>query len=265
MRRNFKRSNFSVMSDFRKIRDLVSKINQLLDTAAENEGQFSVIDKDIAVQHLRELYEQFIALEPVALHSRTVTVTPETESPEPPRPVPPRAIEMAEVTEEKKVPQKEEVKTIPLQPVVHAETKEAGKVISAEELPKEEVVKKKAAENNFGKSISELFAEKTENGKATLNERYKSEGKVIADKLKQTPIKDLKSYIGLNKRFTFINSLFKGSESKYEEAIATVNGFGNYEQAISYIRDQLVSQYEWKDEESAVSEFFNLVMRRYLN
>jgi hypothetical protein len=253
------------MSDFRKIRDLVSKISQLLDTAEKNEGQFSAIDKDIAVQHLRELYEQFIAVEPVVLNSSKATVTSETESSEPLRPVAPVAVEKPEVNEEYKVPPKEEVKTIPLQPIVAAENTEAGKVIAAEESPKVEVVKKKAAENNFGKSISELFAEKTENGKATLNERYKSEGKVIADKLKQTPIKDLKSYIGLNKRFTFINSLFKGSESKYEEAIATVNSFGSYEQAVTYIRDQLVSQYEWKDEESAVSEFFNLVMRRYLN
>ena len=98
-----------------------------------------------------------------------------------------------------------------------------------------------------------------------MNEKYKSEGKIIADKLKLTPIKDLKAYIGLNKRITFINLLFRGKEQQYEEAISKINGFKNYEEASHYIRENLLTVLDWKDDEPTVAEFFNLVMRRYLN
>ncbi len=88
---------------------------------------------------------------------------------------------------------------------------------------------------------------------------------MIADQLKQTPIKDLKSYIGLNKRFNFISSLFNGSEMEYDEAITRVNSFSNYEQAIQFIQQELMNKHEWKEDDPIVAEFFNLVMRRYLN
>jgi hypothetical protein len=64
---------------------------------------------------------------------------------------------------------------------------------------------------------------------------------------------------------TFINLLFRGREQQYEEAISKLDGFKNYDEASQYIRENLINVLDWKDDEPTVVEFFNLVMRRYLN
>ena len=115
------------------------------------------------------------------------------------------------------------------------------------------------------KTISDIYADKKENGKATVNDKFKKQGLEIADKLKQTPIKDLKSYIGLNKQFAFMSKLFNADEQLYENSIAKLNSFKTYEEATGYIQSDLLPKLNWSDDEPLVGEFFTLVMRRYLN
>lgn len=119
------------------------------------------------------------------------------------------------------------------------------------------------SENGVKKSITEIYAK---NGmeKSTVNDRFKKQSPEVADKLRQTPIKDLKAYIGLNKRFAFIESLFNDREQEYEDALTRVNNFKSYEEAVNYLRGDVLPKYEWNDEEPLVNEFFTLVMRRYL-
>ncbi|MBS1657030.1 MAG: hypothetical protein JST18_02910 [Bacteroidetes bacterium] len=119
------------------------------------------------------------------------------------------------------------------------------------------------SENGVKKSITEIYAK---NGaeKSSVNDRFKKQTPEVADKLRQTPIKDLKAYIGLNKRFAFIETLFNDREQEYEDALTRVNNFKSYEEAVNYLRGDVLPKYEWNDEEPLVNEFFTLVMRRYL-
>ncbi len=119
------------------------------------------------------------------------------------------------------------------------------------------------SENGMKKSITEIYAK---NGaeKSSVNDRFKKQTPEVADKLRQTPIKDLKAYIGLNKRFAFIETLFNDREQEYEDALTRVNNFKSYEEAVNYLRGDVLPKYEWNDEEPLVNEFFTLVMRRYL-
>lgn len=119
------------------------------------------------------------------------------------------------------------------------------------------------SENGMKKSIMEIYAK---NGaeKSSVNDRFKKQTPEVADKLRQTPIKDLKAYIGLNKRFAFIETLFNDREQEYEDALTRVNNFKSYEEAVNYLRGDVLPKYEWNDEEPLVNEFFTLVMRRYL-
>jgi hypothetical protein len=119
------------------------------------------------------------------------------------------------------------------------------------------------SENGVKKSIAEIYAKNGED-KSSVNDRFRKQSPEVADKLRQTPIKDLKAYIGLNKRFAFIETLFNDREQEYEEALARVNGFKSYEEAVNYLRGEVLPKYEWNDEEPLVNEFFTLVMRRYL-
>jgi hypothetical protein len=129
-------------------------------------------------------------------------------------------------------------------------------IISASPPPAE------TRENGIKRSITEIFSEK--NGLNSVNERFKKQTTEVADKLKQTPIKDLKAYIGLNKRFAFIEALFNDREQEYEAAVEKVNSFTSYEEAVNFLRAHILGQFDWNPEEPLVNEFFTLVMRRYL-
>lgn len=250
------------MSDYNRISELASRISNLLEAVGNNNGEFTALDKDLSTKYIRELYEMVLAVRPVA----TAPVSRVNDRPlvkEKSEEIKPwvsnelSAIQKKEMKSVEESASKELPKLTEIQLPVNSSVEQ-----KTENKPVHEA--KKTAEAGSKKTISELYADKPETGKGTLNEKYKSQGKMIADNLKQTPIKDLKAYIGLNKRFTLINSLFKGNEQTYEEAIAKVNSLPNYEEAIKYIQDHLVNKLEWKDDDFMVSEFFMLVMRRYL-
>lgn len=255
------------MSDLNRISELVSKINNLLEAVRNNNAQFSVLDKDLATRYVREMYELVLAVRTSEITSGN-NITPGIPEIKPAEKPVIRSLEDKEespVVERKSAPvfneanmEKSPIKPAPEVPVQDPELKKELKITVEE-------TKKSAGENGSKKSISEIYAEKKEISKSTPNEKFKTQGREIADTLKQTPIKDLKAYIGLNKRFTFINSLFNGNEKKYDEAVAKVNSFPNYEEAIRYIQDHLLPSYDWNADDPIVAELFMLVMRRYLN
>jgi len=86
--------------------------------------------------------------------------------------------------------------------------------------------------------------------------------KTVADKLRQQPIKDLKSAIGLNQKFLFMNDLFEGENEKFNDAINKINSFKNLQEALAYIDSEISSA--WDKENSSVINFMDLVERRFM-
>jgi hypothetical protein len=184
------------MSEFKSISELVSKINNLLEAVKKNGNRFSVLEKDMVTNYVRQLYELTVAIEPVASAHR---------NPEKPvikdEPVETPDLKNTKVAVSESHP-----------PVIQEVKKEKEEIlITAAPVMKNDSVNKKNEDEKAEKkpekvtadigakeSISEMYAKK--GSKSTLNEKYKSEGRIIADKLKLTPIKDLRAYIGLNKR-----------------------------------------------------------------
>ena len=85
----------------------------------------------------------------------------------------------------------------------------------------------------------------------------------LQEKLALEPIKDLKAAIGINDKFQFIETLFAGDESAFEQAIKTINGFKIYAEAQFWIKSNLRAQYQWDDSAAAVKAFDLLVKRRF--
>ena len=98
----------------------------------------------------------------------------------------------------------------------------------------------------------------------TLNEKFRNPAPDLAEKWRRAPIKDLTSFIGLNRRFAFINALFNGEEIRYEAEIRKLNSFGNYNEALNYAESHLILEYKWKENEPLIGELLSLVYRRYL-
>ncbi len=110
-----------------------------------------------------------------------------------------------------------------------------------------------------------LLDEIEERSDETLNERFATEETAtVADKLRKVPIRNLKDAIGLNEKFLFINDLFAGEKENYDGALEKLNGFDNYIEADDYMRNQLISKYEWDQDQKSVRTFMELVERRYL-
>ena len=98
----------------------------------------------------------------------------------------------------------------------------------------------------------------------SINDTFASEApeKTVADKLRQQPIKDLKSAIGLNQKFLFMNDLFEGENEKFNDAINKINSFKTLQEALEFIDSEISSA--WDKENSSVVNFMDLVERRFM-
>jgi hypothetical protein len=112
---------------------------------------------------------------------------------------------------------------------------------------------------------SKYVVEKTNLDNSTsINDTFASGApeKTVADKLSRQPIKDLKSAIGLNQKFLFMNDLFEGENEIFNNAINKINSFNTLPEAIAFIDSELSSA--WDKENSSVLNFMDLVERRFM-
>ena len=143
--------------------------------------------------------------------------------------------------------------------IVHSqpvESKPAAPVVA----PKSEPVAEKPSESIPEKTV---IRPSEQPATASLNDRLKEEKREISDTLQQTPIKDLRKAIGINDRYLFIQSLFKGDEVMFDRSIKTINDFAIYPEAEFWIKRELKLKLGWEDDSDAVRQFDQLVKRRF--
>jgi len=97
----------------------------------------------------------------------------------------------------------------------------------------------------------------------SLNDKLKQGKTELVERLKETPVKDLRKAIGINDRFLFINELFRGDESMYERCIKTINSFSIYPEAEYWITRELKVKLGWHTDSETVKHFDQLVKRRF--
>jgi hypothetical protein len=87
--------------------------------------------------------------------------------------------------------------------------------------------------------------------------------KEVKDHLVLEPIKDLRSAIGINDKFQFIQELFGGDEKSFEVGIKTINAFKIFPEAQFYIKRELREKNNWDEESNIVKQFDQLIKRRF--
>lgn len=99
----------------------------------------------------------------------------------------------------------------------------------------------------------------------SLNDRLQTapEGNDLVSKLQQTPIHDLKKAISINKKFEFINQLFKGDHEAYAKSIHYINGLTNGNEADTFFRN-LKREFSWDEENKLFLELADMVRRRFM-
>lgn len=98
---------------------------------------------------------------------------------------------------------------------------------------------------------------------STLADRLKEgQEKRIADKLQENKIIDLRTTIGINDKFLFINELFDGNMRIYDEAIQKLNDCTTIAQSDLLLLD-LKIVYNWDSESPTVKKFVEIVRRKF--
>jgi len=269
----------------------------------EYEGKIPLIEVDLLMTSIRDLYELVLILQfentggvmqkpaPQAKAPKTtpppVTFTPESiekEIPEPdekpveevPAPVE-RAtavrissnfISMEPVSKEEPLmeppPAEKYEPVIPEPPVTNYEPP-APEPPEPEPPVKPAPVKEAEQDRNqphekYQRITFDLFSE---GSGTTLADRLRDgQEKRIADKLQENKINDLRTTIGINDKFLFINELFEGNMRIYDEAVQKLNASTTMAQADLLLLD-LKIVYDWDSESPTVKKFVELVRRKF--
>ena len=111
------------------------------------------------------------------------------------------------------------------------------------------------------KTIAEKFAER-QHQTSTLN--TPPTANTIAKAHPDTPSKfvDLRTIIGINDKFTYINDLFEKDMRSYNEFINTLNKIDDVPEAQKFVQG-VADKYNWKKESMAVQLFMSAYKRRY--
>ncbi len=90
----------------------------------------------------------------------------------------------------------------------------------------------------------------------------KAEDTTIADKIRKHAVASLKSSIGLNDKFAFINDLFKGNLNEYTDAVEQLDQIQMQYEA-QRVFGQLSVKYGWSKEDDTVARFLDLIEKRF--
>ncbi len=96
----------------------------------------------------------------------------------------------------------------------------------------------------------------------TLGESLIREDHSLAAKLQQNPVRDLKSVIGINDKFLFVNELFGGSMEKYNKSIENLNDLKTLNGAMIYL-NELKIELQWNNSNEAYQKLAELVRRKF--
>lgn len=137
-------------------------------------------------------------------------------------------------------------------PAAHPVTPE----IRSEEQPK----KKQVAELHDLYADIPTLADQFTDSERVVDKLTRQSSKRLSDQLK-SPVKDLRTAIGLNEKFQFINQLFSGDAVKYNTAIDFLNNCSDPQCAHEYL-DALSEENHWENHATAAGAFVELIDRR---
>jgi hypothetical protein len=99
------------------------------------------------------------------------------------------------------------------------------------------------------KTIADTFKNISDNSYAAL--------------MQKNPINDIKTAIGINEKFLFINTIFDGEISLYNKVIDRLNELPDFYLALHFI-DELKANYEKETNKDAFVKLLEIVKRKYL-
>lgn len=129
----------------------------------------------------------------------------------------------------------------------------------AEELEQpEEIDEPMPFANDFEKDDSEYELDTPE----TLVEHLQHDDNSLAAKLQQKSINELRTAIGINDKFLFVNELFGGSMEKYNRSIENLDDMKTLNGTLIYL-NELKVELQWNSSNEAYQKLLNLIHRKF--
>ena len=258
-------------------------------------GKIPQIDLDIIKANIRKLYEQIYELEKAnQIVENIITTLPNDITPQVIAEIKETPEKPLVIINENQLSEKEKPLEIPEDINVNTEQKfeeetehkvEEIEVIFTPE-PKA-IIEEKVVEIKKEETIKETIKHEEEKQKPAKNidlfgstnisiaDKYKTESKSINDKMQKAKtdksissrmshqnIKDLKSAIGINEKFLFINELFKGNMKAYNDSIILLNDCDSHDKAMEILENYRV-QYKWESDMVAFLTLKDFVDRKH--
>ncbi len=233
---------------------------------------------------IRDLYERMVILRYKALE-KGIKIN-STETPKEFKPVIEHQVSHAVKTTESPLPKEKtedtsaKISTSKKEEIVIPSFKFSTQVEPKQEIKKEEPKAesvKSVTQQNIQSAIFDAGHDTLENKKeisineklaqeksTSIAEKYATDQKfTLAEKLKMTRINDLRSAIGINQKFLFMNDLFEGENTAFNDAISRLNSCNNGDEA-HQILHEYAQKYQWSNDGERVQQFTELIVRRYL-
>ncbi len=93
----------------------------------------------------------------------------------------------------------------------------------------------------------------------TLNDAMTTSDDIAAELMRNEPLEDLRSAIGINDRYLLIRDLFDGNSSLYEATITTLNSQDSLDDAMIHI----IENFQWQNSSEGATLLMDLLKRKY--
>jgi len=244
---------------FDSVEKLLDELKYLVAKQKNNPSTITQIDIDLTLDKIRKLYDIYLGLNITIIGTESSKVI---EKPDPTIHEPEPVVKVNEDEE------KDEEKPLPISTTTIDEAEASTKT------PEPDTIK----DTSLGDTI-DLFSDSTTSekpasqsaipeqpmdDKKTIGDKISEEQKneSIADKIQKDSIGDLKSAIGINEKFHFINELFDGDMKEYNETIEKLNNSGSLQEGMTSF-NLLVNKKDWDNKSDAVSQLKGFIERKY--
>lgn len=112
--------------------------------------------------------------------------------------------------------------------------------------------------NDFEREENEYEIDATE----TLGEKLQHEDNTLAAKLQHNSVNALKSAIGMNDKFLFVNELFGGSMEKYNRSIENLDDLQTLNGTLIYL-NELKVELQWNSSNEAYQKLVSLIHNKF--
>ncbi len=249
--------------DLQKAKIFLEKINREFASMQREPDAVSAIDVDILRQYVRDFYDAILSEKSSVVFNTPAPPAVKEQPPAPkpparpigfnpernqPKPEPPQEIIVSERPRQAAAPKIEEISRPAPAPVFEPEPPVAPPAPKKEEKPQEFAPPPPFHASPETIALFEFKAPKE-----------------ISEKLSETPIADLKKAFALNDRLLFTRELFGGDAKALENAVATLQSLGSFEEAKSFLIQFCAEQFHWAEKHRVehARHFIKIVRRRF--